>query len=284
MQEDDADSSSDSDSSFLDISDSDCVVDATKNSDGSITYTIDGEKYDDMLSEYRQSICNELSNLANTEDAPSIKAITASDDMTKVTMTVDYDAYSNSFDSLMILAPVMYVDIYHVIAGVPQDDIRFTIDIVDEASGETKDSCLYPDDFENMGGDESESTAETLEEKGDTGDYYVEIKGASFDKDLEGNKCLVVTYDWTNNSEDTTSAGAALMSTAFQNGIELDHAYMDWSEAEDNEFRDIRPGVTLTVKTAFTVTDESEVEVEICDWVSMASNKIVSVFDLSKLS
>lgn len=74
------------------------------------------------------------------------------------------------------------------------------------------------------------------------------------------------------------------MSTAFQNGIELDHAYMDWSEAEDNEFRDIRPGVTLTVKAAFTVTDESEVEVEICDWVSMASNKIVSVFDLSKLS
>lgn len=284
MEEDDGDSSSDSDSSFLDVSKSDSVLDAVKNSDGSITYTIDGEKYDDMLSEYKTTICDALSEIATSGETPSIKAVTATDDMKKVTMTVDYAAYSNSFDSLMILAPVMYLDVYHIIAGVSQDDIRFDIDIVDEASGEIKDSCTYPDDFEGDSEEEPESAAETFEMEGDSGESHVEIKGASFAKDMEGKKCLVVTYDWTNNSEETTSAGAALLSKAFQNGVELDMAYVDWAEEDDNEFRDVRPGVTLTVKAAFALTDESEVEYEIFDWVSPNANKVTAVFDLSKLS
>ena len=104
----------------------------------------------------------------------------------------------------------------------------------------------------------------------DVGDYAVEIKDAFLATDYEGKPALVVTYTWTNNSSETTSAMVALLEKAFQDGIELEHATMGDVEGYDGEaeWKDIRPGVSLDVDMAFSLRSESDVEVEVSNWLN----------------
>ena len=104
----------------------------------------------------------------------------------------------------------------------------------------------------------------------DVGDYTVEIKDAFMATDYEGKPALVVTYTWTNNSTETTSAMVALLEKAFQDGIELEHAVMGDVEGYDDEagWKDIRPGVSLDVDMAFSLRSESDVEVEVSNWLN----------------
>ena len=54
------------------------------------------------------------------------------------------------------------------------------------------------------------------------GDYELLYKGASIMKDREGNDALVLTLDFTNNSEETTDYFWAIYETVMQNDTELE--------------------------------------------------------------
>lgn len=47
--------------------------------------------------------------------------------------------------------------------------------------------------------------------EGDTGLYHIKITGASSGKDYEENNVITITYEWTNNSDETTSALVAIL-------------------------------------------------------------------------
>ena len=59
------------------------------------------------------------------------------------------------------------------------------------------------DETKNKQVEAEEPTAEGV---GDLGDFHVEVKSAVLTKDHDGAPVIVITYAWTNNSEDTTSA------------------------------------------------------------------------------
>lgn len=125
------------------------------------------------------------------------------------------------------------------------------------------------------------------EHSGNLGDYYVEIKGAALAKDTDGNPAIIVTYDWTNNSDETKSEAAALYGKAFQDGVQLEPAFILDSDAyaeAGNSMKEIRPGSSLTIQAAFVMTSEtSVVEFEISELISL-SNDIVSMdFDPTSL-
>jgi hypothetical protein len=79
------------------------------------------------------------------------------------------------------------------------------------------------------------------------------------DKDV-----VVITFTFTNNSNEETSFLYAILVNAFQNGdtllsaIELNAEFMDAMKSE------IAPGATITVQQAFIINDDSPVLVE-CD-------------------
>lgn len=106
----------------------------------------------------------------------------------------------------------------------------------------------------------------------DVGDYTVEIKDAIKTTDFEGNPAIVITYTWTNNSADTTSAMASLLGKAFQDGIQLDSAIIGNDEVYniDLYMTEIRPGVSLDIQEAFVLKSDSIVEFEVSDWLSFA--------------
>ena len=116
------------------------------------------------------------------------------------------------------------------------------------------------------------------------GDYTVEIKDAFKAADYEGKDAIVITYTWTNNSEETTSAMVSLMEKAFQDGVQLDNAILYDVDGYDPApyMAEIRPGVSLDVQEAFVLRSGSPVEVEVSDLFGFA-DPATKTFDPNNL-
>lgn len=122
------------------------------------------------------------------------------------------------------------------------------------------------------------------EESGVLGDYTVNFTGYTLAKDYEGNDAIIVSYDFTNNSEEATSALAALQIQVFQDGIELETAIL--SDAPDgynseNEWKDIKTGATLNCQAAYILSNTSSpVEVEASEFFSFSDAVVSCTYDI----
>lgn len=121
--------------------------------------------------------------------------------------------------------------------------------------------------------------------KGTLGDYEVEITGARLLEDYEGKPAIIVSYTWTNNSEETTSAFVAFSTSAFQDGVELDTAVVtDDSYDGEADMKDIRPGASLEAEAAYLLDSETAVvEFEISELFSFDDTVVTTSFDPSGL-
>lgn len=156
-----------------------------------------------------------------------------------------------------------------------------------------KQTWGYSDINAGSGGDVTEPNAGAgsgnvkMEGSGDIGGSHVEIKGAFLSQDYEGNPAIVVTYAWTNNSDETTSAMVATMEQAFQDGVELETAIITDDDRYDVDagMKDVRPGTTIDVQCAFLLTSAtSTVEFELSEWISLNDDMVTMDFDPASLS
>lgn len=110
---------------------------------------------------------------------------------------------------------------------------------------------------------------------GTIGNHDVAIIGYELTEDYDGNPTVVVTYEWTNNSDAAASFIFTFANTVYQNGVECEKAIIlnvDVYDIEDST-KDIKPGVTYTVKGAYVLGDTtSPIEVELTELLSFASN------------
>lgn len=108
--------------------------------------------------------------------------------------------------------------------------------------------------------------AENDSNKSNVGDYNVEIKESGIATDYEGNKILIVTYTFTNNSKEAKSFNLSVTDTAFQDGVELGTVWSSYGIdglSFDNKSKEIKPGKTLDVQCAYELNDETtNVEIE----------------------
>lgn len=95
-----------------------------------------------------------------------------------------------------------------------------------------------------------------------------------------GDKCIVVFYEFTNNSSETTSYIYTFSDQAFQNGIELEKSIFLMDDIEDNRSKDIRPGISVEVYSLFKPQDNSIVDLEVSEWISL-SDKPADTMQLS---
>lgn len=129
---------------------------------------------------------------------------------------------------------------------------------------------------ENNSSTAKEPVAITKTEQTDDGIIDVTVDGCTIKylrheiiEDTSGEKCLAVFYEFTNNSNETTSCIYEFSDKAFQKGIELDTSYFFAEGIEDNESKEIKPGVSVEVYTLFKYKDTSNVELEMYEWVSL---------------
>ena len=82
-------------------------------------------------------------------------------------------------------------------------------------------------------------------------------------KDFAGNPCIMVYYDYTNNSSSASSAMVDVSLKAYQHGESCEAAIPENNDDAINHFTaEIQPGQTVNVCQAFTLTDESDVTVQ----------------------
>ena len=100
------------------------------------------------------------------------------------------------------------------------------------------------------------------------GKYELLYKGACIMKDYDGNDALVLTLDYTNNTDESDCYLLSIVESATQNGTELTLATIYTAEDSfdticDGQYADVMPGETLEIKSAFVLTDTtSKVEIK----------------------
>lgn len=122
---------------------------------------------------------------------------------------------------------------------------------------------------------------------GDLGEYYVEIKSAVLTSDYGGSPAILITYSWTNNSQETTSALSAFIERAFQDGVQLDSATILSTNPQysaGTALRDVRPGASTDVQRAYLISDSgSPVEFEVFEFLGDDEAAVSMTFDPASL-
>ncbi len=101
-------------------------------------------------------------------------------------------------------------------------------------------------------------------------DYFIAIVGAETVMDDDDKESIRIYYDFTNESDESTSVSMALSTRLEQDGIENDTAYIydDAVPESDNKYLDIRPGCTIRVAEEFVLTTTgNDVTFTIYDWL-----------------
>lgn len=112
------------------------------------------------------------------------------------------------------------------------------------------------------------------------GDFACTVKGATLTKDYKGKDAVIITYEFTNNSDKAASFDTSLMDSVYQNGIGLETAILI---DEDTDVWDveIKPGITKETKKAYVLNDTaSPLEIEITEFLSWDDDKIVTNVEL----
>ena len=132
----------------------------------------------------------------------------------------------------------------------------------------------------------NEAAATAAEGQGTLGDYGICFTGYTLAKDYEGNDAIIINYDYTNNSEGTTSAMFALYIQVFQDGIECERAIlMDTPEDynAENEMKDIKPGATLNCQCAYVLSNTtSPVELEAKESISFNDDVVTCTYNIAE--
>ena len=121
-------------------------------------------------------------------------------------------------------------------------------------------------------------------DEGDLGDYHVKILDAETGlNDYEGNPVIGVKYEYTNNGKENMMFDVAVSAQAFQDGVQLELAFMDeFSDEYENASKEIKPGTTLTCELYYALTSESDVEIEVSELISFDDAKLTKTFSVAQ--
>jgi len=122
---------------------------------------------------------------------------------------------------------------------------------------------------------DSNSSATTEAATPSQSDYAVTIDGATVGTDYNGNPCVIVTYTFTNNSDDATSFALAYRSEVYQNGVQCETAIC--SDVDSTSYMSkLQKGASIQVQLAYSTTDASNVEVDVYELVSLSKTPVAT--------
>lgn len=133
------------------------VKEVKVNEDGSVYYKMSKSKHNEMMKEMEQGVIETVDELVNGEDFQSFKEISYNKDFTEFDIKVDPVAYENSFDGFGLMGLAMVSMYYSAFDGKADDNIKATMNIINNETGEEIDTVVFPDDLDDSEGDESSS-------------------------------------------------------------------------------------------------------------------------------
>lgn len=115
-----------------------------KNEDGSITYTLKKDSYDDYVQSVKKDVTSMLDNMKDG-DYSSIQDVKYDSDLKQVVLYVDQTAYENSSDSYAIKGIGSQAALYHVYNGEDASKIEVVIQIENAETNEVLETVVYPE-------------------------------------------------------------------------------------------------------------------------------------------
>ncbi len=113
--------------------------------------------------------------------------------------------------------------------------------------------------------DQAENTDESEGQPAPATDspYVVSIDNARVTTDYDGNPAVVITYTFTNNSDETQSFATACNETVYQNGVECSMGFGTDYES-GGYMQKVKPGATSSCELLYNLQDTtSPVDVEV---------------------
>lgn len=103
----------------------------------------------------------------------------------------------------------------------------------------------------------------------DVNDCHVKYIGASIEDNYVDESCLVIYYEFTNNSNENKCFDYTIGAKAFQDGVELKESNFHVNDSTKDSSVEIQPGTTVTVASAYILrNDTSEISLEVSTWLS----------------
>lgn len=127
------------------------VKEAKVNEDGSITYKMSKAQHKEMMAELETSIEDAKNDITESGDYPSIQSIEASKNYDKFTVSVEREAFENSFDGFATMTLGIIGSFYQLYDGAKADNYEVVIELKDAESGEVFNTITYPEALEEMG-------------------------------------------------------------------------------------------------------------------------------------
>lgn len=136
------------------------VKEVKVNEDGTVYYRMSKSAHKKMMKEMEQGVISAVDDLVNGEDYESFKEISYNKDFTEFDVTVNAETFENSFDSFGLFGLAYVSMIYSAFDGKSSEDLKTTVNIIDEKTGEKTDTIVFPDDIE----DDTENSGAASEE------------------------------------------------------------------------------------------------------------------------
>lgn len=115
-------------------------------------------------------------------------------------------------------------------------------------------------------------------------DSEMVITGAEVVTGSEDEEILKITVNWTNKTEDTTSAMATTYIKAFQGGSEIERAHDYTVINSDQEMAEARPDSTVEgLEFGFILKDMSPVEIDFEDFLAFDGDTVTVTIDPSAI-
>lgn len=115
-------------------------------------------------------------------------------------------------------------------------------------------------------------------------DVNIEIKSCRLAEDYSGKPVVIVTYAYTNYSDDAQSFTVAVQDEVYQDGVGLNGAYILDDSANysaDNQSKEVKKGTTLDVEVAYELNDTTtNIEVEVKPFFSFKDVVVKKTFSL----
>ena len=114
-------------------------------------------------------------------------------------------------------------------------------------------------------GDQAATDQEAApEEQAADAKYAVTIDGAQLTTDYDGKPAAIVTYTFTNNSDEEESFATACSADVYQNGVECQMAMGVEGDYDSGTYmQKVQPGATNQVQLAYQLQDTSPIDVKV---------------------
>lgn len=125
------------------------------NEDGSVYYKMSRSTHKEMLAEMKKSVNETMDDLVTDENFVSFKKVDANKNFTSFDITVDQNAYDNSFDAFGLMGLGLVASYYDIFNGTDNEDVNIEMNLIDEATGDNINTINFPEDLD----DEEESNS-----------------------------------------------------------------------------------------------------------------------------